>query len=230
MKTLSLGLSLLLATWSIPSPAQDAEADCDGCKDHPMLARYPGTILFGADRKAFEEAVLPSGPSARNEAGDAQALRTIKVEGQRTRLFYIGAAERSALEVFANYRQALRTLGMSEIWSCSDADCGPEFASQSLEAMHLNLSNTPEASLGFTLAERPRYLLARLVRPQGDVTVRHRRIVARGQQRHRGRSGEESPRRADQALIEGQRAYCRSRYSRIFTDSNSSTLRFGSIR
>ena len=37
--------------------------------------------------------------------------------------------------------------------------------------MHLKLENTPESSLGFILAERPRYLLAKLTRPQGDVHV-----------------------------------------------------------
>jgi outer membrane protein OmpA-like peptidoglycan-associated protein len=37
--------------------------------------------------------------------------------------------------------------------------------------MHLSLANSPEASLGFTLAERPRYLLASLTRAQGDVHI-----------------------------------------------------------
>lgn len=149
----------------------DDMKDCDGCKDHPMLARYPGSFLLGADQKAFEEASLPIGIGSRNEAGDNVAPKTLNVTGKRTRLFYFAPPERSALEVFSNYRQALEKAGMSVIWSCSDPECGVDFSSQALEAMHLKLENTPESSLGFTLSERPRYLLAKLARTQGDVYV-----------------------------------------------------------
>jgi OOP family OmpA-OmpF porin len=170
----SLGLFavlLVLASVSIAPRAQDVEADCDGCKDHPMLARYPGSILFGGDQKAFEEAALPIGPVIQNDAGEAVAPKALNLTGKRTRLFYIAPPERSALEVFANYKEALAKAGMSVVWTCSDTECGAEFSNKALELMHLKLENTPESSLGFTLAERPRYLLAKLARSQGDVHV-----------------------------------------------------------
>jgi len=172
MRSLSLcAVLLVLASVSVTPRAQDVEADCDGCKDHPMLARYPGSILFGADQKAFEEAALPVGPITQSDAGESVALKTLNVTGKRTRLFYFAPPERSALEVFANYREALQKVGMNVVWTCSDTECGADFSNQALQTMHLNLVNTPEASLGFTLAERPRYLLAKLTRPQGDVHV-----------------------------------------------------------
>jgi len=136
-----------------------------------MLARYPGAILFGADQKSFEEALLPIGPVVQNEAGETVAPKAIKLAGKRTRLFYIAPAERSALEVFGNYVEALKKVGMTEVWTCSDAECGAEFSSQAVQLMHLNLSNTPAASLGIILSERPRYMLAKLARPQGDLHV-----------------------------------------------------------
>ncbi len=163
--------ALVLASMSFAPRAQDVEADCDGCKDHPMLARYPGSILFGGDQKNFEEAALPVGPATQSDAGEAVAPKSLNVTGKRTRLFYLAPAERSALEVFANYKQALAKAGMSVVWTCSDTECGNDFLSQATQLMHLGLSNTPEASLGFTLAERPRYLLATLARAQGDVHV-----------------------------------------------------------
>jgi len=164
-------VSLVLASSSIALRAQDVETDCDGCKDHPMLARYPGSILFGADQKAFEEAALPIGPVIQSDAGEAVAPKALNLTGKRTRLFYVASSERSALEVFANYKEALAKAGMSVVWTCSDTECGAEFSNKAIELMHMSLSNTPEASLGFTLAERPRYLLAKLARPQGDVHV-----------------------------------------------------------
>ena len=51
MRTLGLfAMALVFGSASLSLRAQDVETDCDGCKDHPMLARYPGSILFGADQ------------------------------------------------------------------------------------------------------------------------------------------------------------------------------------
>jgi OmpA-OmpF porin, OOP family len=86
-------------------------------------------------------------------------------------LFYFAPPDRSALEVFVNYKEALEKAGMRVVWSCADTKCGPDFTTQALQVMHLSLANSPEASLGFTLAERPRYLLASLTRAQGDVHI-----------------------------------------------------------
>lgn len=164
---ISLTLALCAPIWCIA----DDLTDCEGCKDHPLLARYPGSILLGADQKAFEEAALPVGPVTQNDAGAKVAPKALNVTGKRTRLFYFAPPDRSALEVFANYKEALEKIGMSVVWSCADTECGDDFASQALELMHLKLENTSESSLGFVNAERPRYLLAKLARAQGDVQV-----------------------------------------------------------
>ena len=160
----------LLALLALPCRADELK-DCAGCKDHPLLARYPGSILLGADQKEFEEAVLPAGVGVRSEGGDDVAPKVLDVSGRRTRLFYFAPPERSALEVFLNYKQALEKSGMSMLWTCADKECGDGFADQALETMHLKLDNTAESALGFVNAERPRYLLAKLARPQGDVYV-----------------------------------------------------------
>ncbi len=170
----SLGLCaavLVLVSISAAPRAQDVETDCAGCKDHPMLARYPGSILFGADQKAFEEAALPIGPVTQSDTGEPVAPKTLDVTGKRTRLFYLAPTERSALEVFSNYKEALAKAAMSVVWTCSDTECGTDFLHTAPAIMHLNLTGTSAASDGFTLAERPRYLLAKLTRPQGDVEV-----------------------------------------------------------
>ena len=164
-----LTLALLVAA-PLGALADDLK-DCNGCKDHPLFARYPGSILLGADQKAFEETALPVGVGVRGEGGDSAPPKLQEVRGKRTRLFYFAPAERSGLEVFLNYREALEKYGMTVVWSCADKECGDDFANQALEAMHLKLDNTAESSLGFVNAERPRYLLAKLARAQGDLYV-----------------------------------------------------------
>ena len=163
--SLAFGLLSLLA---LPCRADELK-DCAGCKDHPLLARYPGSILLGADQKEFEAAVLPAGVGVHNEGGDDIAPKVLTVSGRRTRLFYFAPPERSALEVFLNYKQALEKSGMSMLWTCADKECGDGFADQALAAMRLKLDNTAESALGFVNAERPRSLLARLARPPGEV-------------------------------------------------------------
>jgi outer membrane protein OmpA-like peptidoglycan-associated protein len=167
-KFISLVLLLGAPLWC---SADDDATDCDGCKDHPMLARYPGSILFGGDQKAFEEAALPVGPVTQNDAGEPIAPKTLNVTGKRTRLFYLAPRERSALEVFANYKEALAKAGMSVVWTCSDVECGSDFLHTAPQIMHVHLTGTSVADDGFTLAERPRYLLAKLARASGDVHV-----------------------------------------------------------
>ena len=61
---------------------------------------------------------------------------------------------------------------MKVLWTCSTAEvCGPDFINQALGVMNIDLTNTIEARLGLVLAEHPRYLLAALARPEGDVHV-----------------------------------------------------------
>jgi OOP family OmpA-OmpF porin len=62
--------------------------------------------------------------------------------------------------------------GLTTIWSCSgDKTCGPDFATFAIEQMHLDLQNSTAVRMGMSDADQPRYILARLARPQGDVTV-----------------------------------------------------------
>ena len=166
------GLALLLCASTVSYADSDDGKDCEGCSDSGLPARYPGSILVGADQKAFDEAILLMGPSTKTEAGETVAPKTLTLTGKRTRLFYIGPAQRSGLEVFANYREALEKAGMRVVWACSnDQQCGPEFLGQVKETMHISLNNTPESDLGFTLAETPRYLLAKQERAQGDLQI-----------------------------------------------------------
>ncbi|HET7064274.1 MAG TPA: DUF4892 domain-containing protein [Rudaea sp.] len=159
-----------VATWCY-ADSEDGK-DCEGCSDNGVLARYPGAVLLGADQKAFDEAVVPAGPSLKSDDdGATVAPKTLVVAGKRTRLFYFAPVQRSGLEVFANYREALEKAGMSVVWTCSNTECGPEFISQAMEIMHVHLTNTPESDLNFTLAETPRYLLASQARPQGNLHV-----------------------------------------------------------
>jgi hypothetical protein len=94
------------------------------------------------------------------------------VSGKSTRLFYLEPEGRSGLEVFENYKEALKKAGMTMVWSCSGDDaCGPGFDGVVVDKMRLDLSNTLSARQGISDGSEARYILAKLPRPQGDVYV-----------------------------------------------------------
>lgn len=152
--------------------ADEPEPDCTGCRDHRLMSRYPGSVLVGYDQKAFDEQKYTTGPVTVNEDREKLAPKTTSASGTRTRLFYWAPEGRSGLEVFENYKQALAKAGAATVWSCSgDEACGPTFETVAVEQMRLDFSNTLAARQGSSDASEPRYILAKIARPEGDTYI-----------------------------------------------------------
>lgn len=113
------GLLLAAALLLLSIPAVVAEEG-----DHPLVSRYPGSVLSRTEAEDFaayslitslgEEGTKPAGP---------------RVEGKVTRLFFQNPPERSALEIFTNYEMALEEAGAEMLFICHEAECGPGYAS-----------------------------------------------------------------------------------------------------
>ena len=137
------------------------QEDCENCRDHPLLPRYQQSFLIGYDRQQFDEQRLMTGRSS-----------TTTAKGQCTRLFYHASEGHSGVQLFDHYKLALTHAGATTVWSCSgETACGADFAKLAVERMHLDFSNSTEARQGSADAIEPRYLLARLPRPEGDIFV-----------------------------------------------------------
>src|SRR5208282_755706 len=96
--SLMLGLSASFAS------AQDQDAE--GSKDHPLISRYPGSVITHYLTKEFDEFTLPLGKLA-----DDKFTRSQHLEGKFTRIVYLAPAGRSVLEVFRNYLGGLKKGG-----------------------------------------------------------------------------------------------------------------------
>lgn len=141
--------SLVLAT---VARAQDVA----GGKDHPLIARYPGSQIWQYDAKEFNEVAVPLG----GIKGDNFA-KTEKIAGRTTTINYNDPLKRSVLEVFRNYDMALKSAGFQVLFTCADAACG---AGQGAYVDQLRY--WPWAS-GYG----QRHLTGKLARPEGDVYV-----------------------------------------------------------
>lgn len=154
--------SLLALLAVVPAGAQ--ARDVAGSKDHPLISRYPGSVITQYREKEFDEYLLPLGKYVRREQ-QFVLERTQRLEGKVTRLEYKTLKERSVLEIFRNYEMALQKAGFQALFTCSNKEgtCGTGGGGGGPAA---------EAGLGYYgTGWDGRYIAARLARPEGDVYV-----------------------------------------------------------
>lgn len=157
-----LASSLLFAAY--PAMAKDAP----GSADHPLVGRYKGSDIIVYQTSDFDRVDVLSKPIPRRFDWPTilpDDLR-LRLEGKSVRIVYRGPADRSALEIDANFAESLKAKGFETLFACVDSEC----LSGSTGFYQLGgfLDDTRRnAQYGQALT----YRLARLSRPSGDVHV-----------------------------------------------------------
>jgi OOP family OmpA-OmpF porin len=142
---------------------QQAEPDREGCKDHPLISRYPGSYIRDCDQKEFDEFNLPLG----RIVDDGKFTKSQHLEGKIAYLDYVAPEGRSGLEVFRNYQGALQQGGFETLFTCASETCLPADGS----SHDPKLYNGGQERENWCNAYGMRYLSAKLARPEGDVYV-----------------------------------------------------------
>jgi outer membrane protein OmpA-like peptidoglycan-associated protein len=122
-------------------------------EDHPLVSRYPESKIDKHEVRDFDTYKLVVGLDVKEMAFDGKA-----VEGKFTRIAYTNPRDRSTLEIFRNYRQALVDAGAEILYECELDACGPAFA-RSAWARFNGLFAASDGD--------PRYLAAHIAK--GDV-------------------------------------------------------------
>jgi len=134
--------------------AQDQ--DVEGSKDHPLVSRYPGSVIDKYASTEFDEFTLPLGKLK----DDSVPEKSQHLEGKITRISYAAPAGRSLLEVYRNYESALKKASFSILYSCVNNEaCGN--GSPTLHAA--------EGAEDWSWSAGQRYLSAKQSRAEGDV-------------------------------------------------------------
>lgn len=102
--TRSLLVAVFVVLCSSPALAQD---DCEGCKDHPQIARFPGFFLEAAEQNDFNSIEFRVGDSSVTKEGKYWSLKYTQKEGAKTP---------SAVEVVRNYENAFKKGGGKLLW------------------------------------------------------------------------------------------------------------------
>lgn len=100
-----------------------AEASRAAEEDHPLVTRYPESKLDKREVKDFEAYQLVTGLDLKDMTFQGKA-----VEGRLTRIVYTNPRDRSTLEIFRNYRQALSDAGATILYECELDACGKAYA------------------------------------------------------------------------------------------------------
>jgi|SRR5581483_1594556 outer membrane protein OmpA-like peptidoglycan-associated protein len=132
-------------------------------KDHPMISRYPGSNFSYLNKpsvKEFDEITLPTGP---HEKG--KFTKTDRFEGKIWRLVYDNPKNRSTLEIYRNYQQALTKAGFQTLFACSADECGDAGNAKTDELGFWCVTNKIQCP------EPMRYIVAKLARANGDVVA-----------------------------------------------------------
>jgi outer membrane protein OmpA-like peptidoglycan-associated protein len=138
-------LSLLASSATLAANAAPMGPDIQGGKDHPLVKRFTGSWLVGYKHVDFDQVVIPAGKEI-DPSREYTFKQVQTVEGEITRLFYLGPKGKSPLEVQRNYEQALLAAGLQRTFSC-DKDCGDA------AAMHLAMDKSTHYDEGIAWAE-----------------------------------------------------------------------------
>ncbi|MGD0696651.1 MAG: DUF4892 domain-containing protein [Terriglobia bacterium] len=149
---------LLMALTPIAGAGQGQDAE--GSKDHPLISRYPGSIIGAYFQKDFDEFTLPLGKLADEKFAKSQHL-----EGKLTRIVYAAPEGRSVLEVFRNYQGALKKAGFETLFTCGPQECSGSGGTTA------RVYGTGDYDDYWGPDHGIRYLSAKLGRPEGDVYV-----------------------------------------------------------
>jgi len=142
------------------------ETDVEGSKDHPLISRFPASVIVVYVQHEFDEYTLPLG----NRPEEDNLFKKLHLEGKVTRIQYAGIPKnRSFFEVYRNYEIALKNAGFEILFSGKGEELGymwPEYI------FHDNNSPLPEGDrLPSNNEPTQRYLSAKLARPDGDIYI-----------------------------------------------------------
>jgi len=162
MKLIFQSIILLLFAQYIHPPA--FAEDVEGSSDHPMVSRYEGSSITDYDFREFDEYEILLGKVKRDpdKPSDTIAEASESLEGKVTKISYYLPEDRSTLEVFRNYEDALRADGFEILFTCAGKECGGrDFNHKVVEY---------KSGFGDNYSEQ-RFLAAKLSRDEGDVYV-----------------------------------------------------------
>ena len=100
-------MRLLLLFFLLAAPSLIFAQDKSGCKDHPVITRYPGSFITYCEEQNHVAYAIAHGPIT----GYRQIDEWTEVTGKRTRIYYTVEGDMSIRDIYLNYQGALQRAG-----------------------------------------------------------------------------------------------------------------------
>ncbi|MEZ5356200.1 MAG: DUF4892 domain-containing protein [Bryobacteraceae bacterium] len=110
--------SRLLVFFALCTASAWCQRDARGSSDHPLLTRYPGSIIQAYSQVDFDQYPLATKVEKNKPAG------VQNIDGKITKIRYVNPKGRSAYEIYSNYASALSKAGYQTLFQCEAAACG----------------------------------------------------------------------------------------------------------
>jgi OmpA-OmpF porin, OOP family len=125
MKERDMHLKLFgLAALSVLASTATVAAEVKG---HPAITPYAGSVATRRDDDGFKSYSLVTAVNDKGKT-DEEILRALKVDGNVIRFAYENPKDRSAHEIYTNYREGLEKGGFQILFACAEKECGPSHA------------------------------------------------------------------------------------------------------
>ncbi len=115
-------VAILLITAPTAVSGATHEKDIEGSKDHPLITRFPGSIIRHYDTRKSDEYIFPTGKDIGEKNEDGERLDSSLIVGDITRITYEAPADTSTLEIYNNYKSALEEAGFDIIFSGTEEE------------------------------------------------------------------------------------------------------------
>ena len=146
---------------ALPALAATTYGEAPGATDHPLVGRFNGAVLHKYGTISFEHVDVKLSDK-----------RTESAEGKIFNYYYLGPKGHSDLEVFRNYQQSLEKQGFKFLLVCEDGVvCNKQDLSAHAQKWTDDSRSFAGGSFYMNNLRAFRFLMARLTRPAGDVTV-----------------------------------------------------------
>ena len=119
----------------------------------PFIKPFPGAQETDRSTRPFDGYWMPLG----RLSGEAQAARVQSLDGRWTHSAFLTPAGRTVTEVMRHYEQQIADAGLEVVYACKGTECGE--------------GGRRSNGDWWPLSEHRQFLVARLVRPTGDLWV-----------------------------------------------------------
>jgi outer membrane protein OmpA-like peptidoglycan-associated protein len=164
--------SVLVSTIILPSMLE--AQDIEGSKDHPVISRYPGSIIRYYEEQKYITYNIATGP----QTGYKQIKQWIKAEGKLTRIYYEIKGKTTITEIYRNYQTALNrggfkvlAQGVEDARNVSQKVGGRTFLNTFYENNPFPVDKNINLLSGSSTSGGSGYIAAHLKRTEGEIYI-----------------------------------------------------------